>query len=77
MIAIPAKKWEIFTTFSSDKIAQFLQQLATGVNLKQFLKATRNPKKPKAPLIFDKKQGHVSTARLLEQYNIKKKRSAP
>lgn len=77
MIAIPAKKWEIFTTFSSDKIAQFLQQLATGVNLKQFLKATRNPKKPKSPLIFDKKQGHVSTARLLEQYNIKKKRSSP
>jgi len=76
MIAIPAFEWEIFTTFSSEKIAQFLQQLATGVNLKQFLKATRNPKKPKAPLIFDKKQGHVSTTRLLEQHNTKKKRSS-
>lgn len=75
MIAIPALEWEVFKDFSSEKIAQLLQKIATGVNLKQFLKATRKPKKPKAPVIYDRKQGHVSTTRLLEQYNIKKKRS--
>jgi len=31
MIAIPALEWEIFTSFSREKIARFLQQLATGV----------------------------------------------
>src|SRR5579883_1880489 len=75
MIAIPALEWEIFKDFSNEKIAQFLQKIAQGVNLKHFLKATRVPKKPKAPVIYDRKQGHVSTTRLLEQYNTKKKRS--
>ncbi|MBA3922874.1 MAG: transposase, partial [Nostocaceae cyanobacterium] len=75
LIAIPAWEWEMFKTFSSAQIAQLLQQLATGVNLKQFLKATRGPKKPKVPVIYDRKQGHVSTTRLLEQYNTKRKRS--
>jgi len=69
MIAIPPWEWEVFQTFSKEKMAQLLQQLSTGVNLKQFLKAIRGVKKPKVPLIYDSKQGHVSTTRLLEQYN--------
>ena len=69
MIAIPVFEWEIFQTFSKDKIVQLLQQLSTGVNFKQFLKSTRGAKKPKVPIIYDSKQGHVSTNRLLEQYN--------
>lgn len=69
MIAIPASEWEIFQTFSSDKIVQILQQLSTGVNLKQFLKAIRGTKKPKVSISYDSKKGHVSTNRLLEQYN--------
>jgi Transposase DDE domain len=69
MIAIPASEWEIFKTVSIVRIAQFLQQFATGVNLKQFVKATRGAKKPKIPVIYDSKQGHISTNRLLEQYN--------
>ena len=35
------------------------QQLSTGVNLKQFLKATRGAKKPKVPIIYDSKKGHI------------------
>ncbi|MEH1791063.1 MAG: transposase [Nostoc sp.] len=69
MIAIPASEWEIFKTVSIARIAQFLQQFATGVNLKQFVKATRGIKKPKLPVIYNSKQGHISTNRLLEQYN--------
>jgi hypothetical protein len=75
MIAIPALEWEIFKNCSTEKIAQFLQKLANGVKLKHFLKANRGPKKPKTPVIYDRKQGHVSTTRLLEQYNTNKKRS--
>ena len=40
MIAIPSPQWEIFRTFSLDQMVQILQQLADGVNLKRFLKAT-------------------------------------
>ncbi|MBD2246831.1 transposase [Nostoc sp. FACHB-888] len=69
MIAIPASEWEIFKTVSIVRIAQLLRQFATGVNLKQFVKATRGAKKPKLPVIYDSKQGHISTKRLLEQYN--------
>ena len=69
MIAIPASEWEIFQTFSQDKIVQVIHQLSTGVNLKQFLKATRGAKKPKLPKLYDSKKGHVSTKRLLQNYN--------
>ena len=69
MIAIPALEWEVFQTISRQKMAQLLQELSTGVNLKQFSKAIRGVKKPKVPRIYDSKQGHVSTTRLLEQYN--------
>lgn len=64
MIAIPSQKWEIFATFSLDQIAELLLQLATGVNLKRFLKATRGKKKKREPLIVDSKHRHVSTARM-------------
>ena len=75
MIAIPSQKWEIFVTFSLDQIAELLQQLATGVNLKRFLKATRGKKKKRKPLIVDSKHRHVSTARLLETEKTSKRRS--
>ncbi len=69
MIAIPLEEWEIFKTFSLEQTAQLLQQWATGVNLKRFLKATRGVKKPRAPLIVDSKHRHVSTARLLNNHH--------
>lgn len=74
MIAIPHQEWEFFKTCSVEQIAQLLQQWATGVNLKRFLKATRGAKKPRVPLIVDSKHRHVSTARLLDN-NKKKKQT--
>ena len=67
MIAIPSQQWQIFRTYSLDQMGQLLQQLATGVNLKRFLKAIRSPKKKRQPLIVDHKHRHVSTARLLDK----------
>ena len=68
MIAIPALEWEVFRELSVDQIVQILQQLATGVNLKRFLKSIRGSKKKREPLIVDKKHRHVSTTRLLNTY---------
>ena len=45
MIAIPPLEWEVFRELSVDQIVQILQQLATGVNLKRFLKSIRGSKK--------------------------------
>jgi hypothetical protein len=64
MIAIPATQWEEFSTFSLDQIAELLQRLAGGVNLKRFLKATRGQKKKRGDLIVDRKHRHVSTLRV-------------
>ncbi len=69
MIAIPSPHWEIFRMFSIEQMVEILQQLATGVNLKRFLKAIRGLKKKREPLIVDKKHRHVSTARLLKTYH--------
>lgn len=66
MIAIPPSHWQIFETFSQEKMAQLLQQLAHNVNLKRFLKAQRSPKKKRPALIVDPNHRHVSTARLLD-----------
>ncbi|MGI8503019.1 MAG: hypothetical protein ACR2LR_18070 [Hassallia sp.] len=68
MIAIPAYYWQAFETFFNDKMVSFLLQIATHVELKRFLKATRGVKKKREPLIFDSKHRHVSTARLLKTY---------
>jgi hypothetical protein len=75
MIAIPAVHWQSFETFSVEQMVLVLQQLATRVELKRFLKATRGVKKKREPLIVDSKHRHVSTARLLETHqNAKNKR---
>ena len=68
MIAIPAAHWQLFETFSDDQMVLVLQQLATRVELKLFLKATRGVKKKREPLIVNSKHRHVSTARLLETH---------
>ena len=72
MIAIPPLQWELFRKFSVEQMVQILQQLATGVNLKRFLKAIRGLKKKREPLIVDKKHRHISTARLLNTYQTSK-----
>lgn len=65
MIAIAPVHWQIFGTLPRSAFAQLLQQLATGVNLKRFMKSPRGVKKKRKPLIVDCKHRHLSTARLL------------
>ncbi|ESA32436.1 transposase family protein [Leptolyngbya sp. Heron Island J] len=65
MIAIPPEYWQGFADMSIPELADCCQTLATQVELKPFLKATRKKKKKKPPRIHDPKHPHVSTAKLL------------
>lgn len=65
MIAIPPQAWQDFADMPVAALADFLKDLAAKVNLKRFLKATRQKKKKKPPLKYDPKHPHVSTAKLL------------
>ena len=65
MIAIPAQHWQDFADMPMADLAGCLKDLATQVDLKPFLKATRKKKKKKPPPVRDPKQPHVSTAKLL------------
>ena len=68
MIAIPAFHWQDFQQLSLEALAQQLQDLAKGVNLKLFCKQPRKKKtKKKPPLKRDPQKPHVSTAKLLSQ----------
>lgn len=65
MIAIAPEHWSCFSQMSKGDLAQCLQDLATGVKLKRFLKQPRAKKKKKTPRKPDPKHPHVSTAKLL------------
>lgn len=67
MIAIDAKAWSIFRTWSVPQLSDFLIQLAQAVDLRQYKKHPRGPKKPKAKKRTDERKPHVSTARLIAQ----------
>ena len=66
MIALPESEWIVFQTMPPPKLAEVLLQLAGNVNLSQFRKSRRGPKK--RPPKRDKypKHPHVSIAKLLE-----------
>lgn len=65
MIAIPPTSWQSFSELSLSELAVLLQQLATQVNLKRFLKQPRKSKTKTPPRTKDPKHPHVSTAKLL------------
>jgi hypothetical protein len=65
MIAIEPEHWSIFADFEVKQLASVLQDLASRVRLKSFLKHTRVPKKKKDPPKYDSRHPHVSTAQLL------------
>lgn len=69
MIAIGPEHWQAFETFSLEQMVLVLQDLASSVELKRFLKAIRGVKKKREPLIFDSKHRHLSTARLLDTHH--------
>lgn len=64
-IAISAQTWQFFESVSLEELAQILLELAAGVNLSDFLKQPRGPKRKKDPPLIDPRHRHVSTARLL------------
>jgi hypothetical protein len=65
MIAIAPEHWNVFADFEPEQLASILQDLASRVRLKSFLKHTRAPKKKKDPPKYDPQHPHVSTAKLL------------
>jgi hypothetical protein len=65
MIAIPEAEWGVFRTMSGAELAATLLDLAGRVRLRAFRQSPRGPKKPRAKRESPKKQGHVSTAKLL------------
>jgi hypothetical protein len=66
MIAIAPQHWSVFANFELSEFAKCLQDLASRVDLKSFLKHTRAPKKKKDPPKYDPQHPHVSTAKLLK-----------
>lgn len=67
VIAIAPEHWSVFVDFELEQFACVLQDLASRVRLKSFLKHTRASKKKKDPPKYDPKHPHVSTAKLLSQ----------
>jgi len=67
MIAIAPEHWSVFADFELEQFASILQNLASWVRLKSFLKHTRAPKKKKDPPLYDPRHPHVSTAKLLAE----------
>ena len=71
MIAIPPPEWKPFEAYSNAQMAAWLQECASRVRLKRFLKTPRGPKKKREPLIIDRKHRHLSTARRLKAHATK------
>ena len=65
MIAVPQEHWLIFRLLTLPQMAEVLVQLAHKVRLSTFRKHPRGPKKPPPKRVYNKKQPHVSTAKLL------------
>ena len=73
MIAVPPEKWEIFQTISQAKLAQTLRGWAQGIDLADYRKHPRGPKKPRVTRP-NAKFHHVSTKKLLEEKRFRQKR---
>jgi hypothetical protein len=67
MIAIPDESWSVFAGMTAGELGRVLKDLAARVRLEKLQKHPRGPKKPVAKKPKNKKQPHVSTARLLEK----------
>jgi hypothetical protein len=73
MIALPPQEWLIFQTMSDAELGKILQQWAAGLDLENYRKTTRGPKKPKAARP-NAQFRHVSTKKLLDEAQQVKKR---
>jgi hypothetical protein len=72
-IALPFKFWSKRIDGMTDReLAEYLKSLSSKINMKQFTKSKRGPKK-KVKKIYDPKVNHVSTFKILqERKNMKK-----
>jgi hypothetical protein len=73
MIALPPKKWRVFQTMSQQEFATTLCRWARRVDLGNYPKHPRGPKKPQ-PRRPNAQFQHVSTAKLLDQKRLATKR---
>lgn len=68
MIAIEPRQWtKVFAHLSTREMAQLLKQLAQNVDIGEFRKSKRGPKKPPPKRRGGYREKHVSTARLIAQ----------
>jgi IS4 transposase len=66
MIALPPSQWEIFRELTAKELAAVLRKVAGYIQMGQYRKARRGPKKPPPPRDKYENGGHVSTYKLLE-----------
>jgi hypothetical protein len=67
MIALPEEEWVVLARMTVKELAGVLKALAQGVRLETLRKHPRGPKKAVVKKPKNKKEPHVSTARLLEK----------
>lgn len=73
MIALPPEQWKEFQTMRPAQLAARLRRWAGGVDLKDYPKHVRGPKKPR-PKRPNAKSQHVSTAKCLAEQRVKTRR---
>jgi len=73
MIALPPENWAVFQTMSLAAFAAQIRRWADSADLNNYPKHPRGPKKPKRKLANAQFQ-HVSTAKLLNEQRLRKKR---
>jgi len=76
MIAIPVHHWRGFAEMSAARFVAVMLSLAGKVNLRQFQKHPRGPKKPQPQRTYDPAHPHVSTAKLLQLRGPRKRRTS-
>jgi hypothetical protein len=73
MIALPPEEWVGFQTMSQAELSKMLRRWAGCIDLGNYRKHTRGPKKPR-PARPNAKFHHVSTKKLLDEARLPKKR---
>jgi IS4 transposase len=75
LIAIPPERWRVFAEMTAAQFVAAMLMLAGKVDLRQFKKHPRGPKRPQPKRAYDPAHPHVSTARLLELRGPRKRRT--
>jgi hypothetical protein len=65
-LALPDEYWTRYQTMTPKQLAKDLIRIAKTIDLEQYKKHPRGPKKPKQKM-NKRKRGHVSTARILDE----------